>query len=206
MTMQVKIRRAEESDLPQYMRHAMTTDPIAEAQRMVMRSSLPVVSGARMDGILAALGGKSGAIETYTRSEIRESIMALQDYMMGLPDAQLDCPVTHHFAPGSYAREMVIPAGVIIIGKIHRHAHINVVSKGRVRVVTEAGAKIIDAPMTFVSDPGAKRAVFAETETVWTTVHATDETDLDKIEDFVIAKTYEDLGVIDAAPQQEKLQ
>jgi hypothetical protein len=43
MTIQVKIRRAIESDLPQYMRHAMTTDPIAEAQRMVAASKMPII-------------------------------------------------------------------------------------------------------------------------------------------------------------------
>lgn len=178
------------------MTHCLTQDPLAMAERMVVHAKHP---------ILSALAGSANAVAAYARNEIRGAILALQDYLMSLPGAQLDCPVTHHFAPGSYAREMVIPAGVVIIGKIHRHAHVNVISKGRVRVVTESGLKTLEAPCTFISEPGTKRVVLAETETVWTTVHATDETDLDKIEEFVIAKTYEELGVIDAAPELEKL-
>jgi hypothetical protein len=32
--------------------------------------------------------------------------------------------------------------------------------------------------------------VYALEDTVWTTIHITEETDLDKIEDYVIAKDY----------------
>lgn len=186
---------------------SLAQDPIAMAQRMVFRSALPAIPAPNEASIpvIAALGGKAGRVNAMTRPEIRAAILATQDYLCSLPGAQMDCPVTHHYAPGSYAREMTIPAGVIIIGKIHRHAHINVISKGRVHVVTEAGAEVFEAPHTFVSEQGTKRAVFAETETVWTTVHVTDETDLDKIEEFVIAGSYEDLGIIEALPQQEVL-
>lgn len=187
---------------------ALAKDPLAEAQRMVEACRLRAIKapGEVELPVLSALGGNGVALSNMTRPQIRASIMALQGYLCSLDGAQFDCPVVHHLSPGAYAREMTIPSGVLIIGKIHRHAHINVISKGRVRVVTEAGAETFEAPHTFVSEQGAKRVVFAETETVWTTVHVTDETDLDKIETSVIASSYEELGIIDAAPQQEKLQ
>jgi hypothetical protein len=184
--------------------HALAQDPLAMAERMVSHAQMPAIpapSPAALP-VIAALGGDAATVSTMARQEIRGAIMAAQEYLCGLSGAQRDCPVTHHFAPGSYAREMTIPAGVIIIGKIHRHAHINVISKGRVRVVTEAGAETFEAPHTFVSEQGTKRVVFAESETVWTTVHVIDETDLDKIEGAVIADSYEELGIIDAQPQQ----
>lgn len=187
--------------------NTLTQDPLASAQRMAEACQLPAViapSDTAMP-VIAALGGDISRISSMGRQEIRGAIMAAQEYLCSLDGAQMDCPVTHHIAPGSYAREMNIPAGVLIVGKIHRHAHINVISKGRVHVVTEAGAETLEAPVTFVSEQGTKRVVLAETDTVWTTVHATDETDLDKIEAFVIAESYEDLGIIDALPQQEKL-
>lgn len=186
---------------------ALTQDPIAAAQRMVESFKVPAIptpSAAALP-VISALGGDVALLSAMTRKEIRGAIMAAQEYLCSLDGAQFDCPVVHHFAPGSYAREMSIPKGVLIIGKIHRHAHINVISKGRVHVVTEAGAETIEAPITFVSEQGTKRVVLAETDTVWTTVHATDEADLDKIEGFVIADSYEDLGIIDALPQQEVL-
>lgn len=123
-----------------------------------------------------------------------------------LEDAMGECSWKHYFAPivdefgcGTYAREMTIPKGAVVVGKIHKHAHINIISKGQVSVVTEHGKKYYTAPCTFVSEVGLKRAVYAEEETIWTTIHLTSnlgEDKLDKIEDEVIAESYKDIGFI----------
>lgn len=126
-------------------------------------------------------------------SQFRASILEVQQELAKLP--QLDCPLRHHFAPGAYAREILLPKGSLVIGKIHKHAHINVVSQGRVSVMTEFGRMDIEAPCTFVSQVGTKRAVYAHEDTVWTTVHVTTETDLEKLEDEIIAKTYDDVSL-----------
>ena len=120
----------------------------------------------------------------------REAILRLQDAIIseGRDVGPASCPVKHHFAPGSYGREMTLPAGLVVVGKIHKHAHINVISKGRVQVFTEQeGVLELAAPCTFVSRPGTKRVVHVLEETVWTTVHVTDKTDLAEIEREVIA-------------------
>lgn len=132
----------------------------------------------------------------------RESILNLQDRMIEAlraagqkvtPGNTDDtCPLTHHFAPGLYAREILIPAGTLIIGKIHRHSHVNTISKGKCIVATEFGMQEIEAPHTFISQPGVKRAVLAMEDTIWTTYHPTEETDLEKIEEYVIAPTFDD--------------
>ena len=127
------------------------------------------------------------------KDDFRASVIALQEKMLASPD-QIDCPVKHIFAPGCYAREMNIFKGVLIIGKIHKHKHINIISKGSVMVATEFGSLQLDAPHTFVSEAGTKRAVYALEDTIWTTIHVTDETDLEKIEDYVIAKDYNELN------------
>lgn len=130
----------------------------------------------------------------------RARIVSLQDAMVNAIESgemsEADCPVTHHFAPGLYVREMFIPAGTAIVGKIHKHAHFNDISKGRIRVSTEFGFDILEAPCRFVSIEGTKRAVFAETDVIWTTYHPTTETDLEKIEEQVIAKSYDDLNLL----------
>jgi hypothetical protein len=51
----------------------------------------------------------------------------------------------------------------------------------------------VQAPFTLVAQPGAKRVILAHTDVVWTTIHGTDETDLEKIENEFIAKTYEEV-------------
>lgn len=102
-------------------------------------------------------------------------------------------PVNHYHCEGNYAREIFIPKGVCMIGKIHKHEHINVLSAGKCYVVTEAGRELLEAPKTFISSPGIKRAVYAIENTVWTTIHPTNATDMDEIEEEVIAKSYDDL-------------
>ena len=126
----------------------------------------------------------------------REAILRLQDAIIseGRDVGPASCPVKHHFAPGSYGREMTLPAGMVVVGKIHKHAHINVISKGRVQVFTEQdGVLELAAPYTFVSSPGTKRVVHVLEETVWTTVHVTDKTDLAEIEREVIATDFSEV-------------
>jgi hypothetical protein len=130
---------------------------------------------------------------------IRSQILGLQSSMtVAVASGELvpfdfEANLQHVFAPGAYGRTLSFPKGTLIVGKIHKHAHLNVLSKGEVLVLTESGGlERLIGPLTMVSPPGTKRAVYALEDTVWTTVHLTDETDLQKIEDHVIAKTYED--------------
>lgn len=121
----------------------------------------------------------------------RQRLYLLQAALGDMPEA--NCPLQHVFAPGAYARTIFIPAGTVIVGKIHKHQHLNILSQGSVSVFTEAGGvERLSGPLTMVSPAGTKRAVYAETDAVWTTIHLTNETDLEKIEDEVIAKTYEE--------------
>lgn len=97
------------------------------------------------------------------------------------------CPVTHHFSQGVYAREMFIPKGTVLTGKIHKYTQLNIMSQGELSVLTEEGIKRVKAPFTIVSPPGTKRIAYAHEDTIWTTVHGTDETDLEKIEAHYVA-------------------
>jgi quercetin dioxygenase-like cupin family protein len=117
----------------------------------------------------------------------------------------LDFPLKHHHADGSYGREMFIAKGRVIVGKIHKHSHVNVISQGKVSVMTEDGLQILTAPLTFVSKPGTKRVVYAHEDTIWTTIHVTEETDLEKIEEQVIAKSFDEYFAL-TSPEQSPLQ
>jgi hypothetical protein len=117
-----------------------------------------------------------------------------------------DSPLKHYFSPidekygcCAYAREILLRKGSLVIGKIHRHQHLNIISKGKVTVFTEFGKKDLEGPCTFVSEVGLKRAVYAHEDTIWTTIHLTaytGEENLDKVEDEVIAPNYQDMGLI----------
>lgn len=130
---------------------------------------------------------------SYAPVVTKDKILALQDAMIrskgeGFVPGNTDneCPVKHHFAPGLYAREMFIPAGMTVVGKTHRFAHLNSVTKGRILVASEFGSREVEAGETFVSQPGIKRCGYALEDTIWVTYHPTEETDLAKIESHVI--------------------
>jgi hypothetical protein len=56
------------------------------------------------------------------------------------------------------------------------------------QVYTEEGIREVEAPFTVVSPPGTKRIAHTLTECVWTTIHGTDETDVEIIRRIYIAK------------------
>jgi hypothetical protein len=109
------------------------------------------------------------------------------------PYPQIDPPVTHIFTPGLYTRQIFMPAGSLIISKIHKHRHPYVISKGRCSVFTYAdGWVTLEAPHTGITEPGTQRVLLIHEDTIWTTFHVTDETDLERIEEHVIAKSMEE--------------
>lgn len=117
-------------------------------------------------------------------------VMALEDAMRNYDQIELE--VRHHFSPGVYARELHIPAGTVLTGKIHKYENLNILSQGSMYVVVGDEVKYVEAPFHIVSPPGTKRAALAQTDCVWTTIHGTDETDLAKIEAQFIAQDEND--------------
>lgn len=120
-------------------------------------------------------------------SDTRANIFAYEQLALQCP--QIELKVIHHFSKGVYARELHIPAGVILTGEIHKFANLNILSKGKIQVLVGDIIQEIEAPHTIVSPPGTKRIARALTDCVWTTVHGTDEVDLDIIEKTFIAKS-----------------
>lgn len=94
----------------------------------------------------------------------------------------VDCPVTHHWADGVYCREMFIPAGTVLTGKMHKTSTINILLSGEITVTTPDGVKRIKAPYIFTSDAYTKKAGYAHTDTIWVNVHPTKLKDLQAIE------------------------
>lgn len=115
-----------------------------------------------------------------------EQIQRLQDYMLTLP--QIETQPVHYFADGMYGRELMIPAGNVVIGKIHRHEHLVQLLSGEATVYTDKGMERIVGPKTWVSPPGVKRALMTHTDCVFFTVHlnADNGRDIEAIESYVI--------------------
>jgi hypothetical protein len=120
----------------------------------------------------------------------RAKIFALEDVLREMP--QVDLPLVHRFTKGLYAREMFIPKGSVLVGKIHRCETLSIISQGDISILTETGVARVKAPCTIISPPLTKRAGYAHEDTVITGIWATDETDLEKLEDELIAAHFPD--------------
>jgi hypothetical protein len=116
----------------------------------------------------------------------RAQVVEVEQRLRELP--QVDMPVTEYFSEGVYGREIFIPAGTIITGKIHKFNSLNVLVSGEIAVLTNEGMRRITPPFVEVSPPGTKRIAYAITDTRWLTVHGTHETDSSKIEAQFIAQ------------------
>ncbi|WP_263576385.1 hypothetical protein [Acinetobacter pseudolwoffii] len=114
-----------------------------------------------------------------------DTVRDMQQQLSESPD-QIDVPVQHHFAPGVYMRQMDAAAGTLVVSKMHRTEHMNILLKGSLTVATEDGIQLMTAPCVLKSMPGTKRIGYFHEDSSWITIHPTSDTDLEKIEQQVI--------------------
>ncbi len=139
--------------------------------------------------------------ELTLRAVTRAEILELEGLMVALarerhPDMKPGntdslAPVKHHFAPGLYAREIFLPAGTRIIGKIHRTSHVMTVAQGSGIIWNEFGGFEYKAGMTRVTRIGTKNIAWAREDTIIITYHPTQHQDVDAIERDIISPSYE---------------
>lgn len=126
------------------------------------------------------------------RTPSYEQIKRLETELAKFP--AVEAPITHHFAEGIYGREMFIPAGTMLTGKIHRFSTLNILLQGAIEVTTPEGVRRLEAPCVFVSPPGCKKVGFAHTDVRWINVHPTRLKDIASIEEKFIVPEAPVLG------------
>ncbi len=99
---------------------------------------------------------------------------------------QADLPTDHFFANGMYARRVRRAAGVMVVGKVHRHEHFLMVLQGVLAVSSNEGSTVYQAGDIVVSKPGTQRITFALTDAIVATVHRTDKRVVEEIEEEII--------------------
>jgi len=131
-----------------------------------------------------------------SRLEKRAAIGALEAALLAIPDSHVETPIEHHFSPGLYVRVMRIPAGTVVIGKIHNSENLFVFVSGDLHVETEDGGRRLTDFTVLPTRPGAKRAVVAFADTIVLNVHHNpdDCQDLEELERRYIAPSFEALG------------
>jgi len=137
------------------------------------------------------------AQEIKKKQEYRNKITDLHNQMIdigGIEGKELNKinPIKHTFAGGCYIREIFNPAGLLLVTKIHKKEHPYFLMKGKMSILTEDGVKTIEAPHNGVTQPGTKRVIFTHEDCVFITVHATNKTTPEEVEEDVIAKDFND--------------
>lgn len=97
-----------------------------------------------------------------------------------------DIHAVHRFTPGLYIRECHIPAGTLVTSATHRTEHPFTISQGEIQVISPTERTTYRAPFTAITVPGTRRLLYAVTDTIWTTYHVTEETDVLKIGEAIV--------------------
>lgn len=140
-------------------------------------------------------------LELISEAPSREQIDRLQSEMAKLPQAELE--TEHFFSPGMYLRRVYRPAGTLIVGKVHKKPHFFLCAKGEIIAWTETGMRKLQAGDVVESQPGTKRVTLAVTDSIGVTVHLTDKTDLDEIEQELVEP--DDLALFDSSNKLKQI-
>jgi hypothetical protein len=106
-----------------------------------------------------------------------------------IPLKQVEVPLEHMFAPGVYARQVEMPADTFIIGHKHNTEHFNIILTGRASVMMDGVIHEIKAPAILKSGVGVRKILYIHETMRWITIHPTDETDVQKLEDMLVVKS-----------------
>jgi quercetin dioxygenase-like cupin family protein len=122
--------------------------------------------------------------EVATPRTLAERVAALQDEISKHP--QYEPPTEHVFHGGMYCRQVWRPAGCLIVGKVHKKEHFYMIVSGTVKVTTDDGVQTITGPMLLCSNPGTKRAVYAETDAMCMTFHRVESNTVEEVESELV--------------------
>ena len=130
-----------------------------------------------------------------SKMSLFESVMLKTEGVLVGKESEGVCPVEHTFTEGLYTRKIFMPKGMVLTSKIHKICHPYFILEGDVDVITEEGMVNIKAPYFGITQAGTKRAIKVNEDCVWVTVHSnrTNTRDLDIIEGFTIAKTFDEI-------------
>lgn len=96
---------------------------------------------------------------------------------------------------GLYAKETHIPAGTKLTQHVHPFDHLSILASGSVLVRADGWVESYAAPAAITIKAGIAHEVEAATDTVWFCLHATDETDPEKVDHAILGQNNTSAGV-----------
>ena len=135
-----------------------------------------------------------GLSEEQFKAFYREYVLDMQDYLA--EKEQTETPVENAFAPGVYIRTIYMPKHTFVIGKTHLTEHFNIVRTGKANVMIDGVYGMFQTSDMFTSKAGSKKVLWILEDMIWSTVHPTNETDMQVLEDKLILPYVEEKRLI----------
>jgi len=103
-------------------------------------------------------------------------------------------PLKHSFADGVYVRQMSMPEGTAVVGKIHKRDHVWFLLEGEISVATEERVEEYIAPCYVTSSGGTKRVILALEDSIFVNIHPnpTNTEDLVELDKYNVVTSYEE--------------
>lgn len=121
----------------------------------------------------------------------RENIGELANHLREMDNDTTS--IVEYFASDAYVREMVIPAGTCVIGRVHKADCINILLEGEIVIVdNEGNRKEMKAPQVFIAKAGHQKAGFAIKDTRWLNCFSCKEEQLADVVNHFTVETEEE--------------
>ena len=111
-------------------------------------------------------------------------------------------PLVRELKDGFYTRTVIIPAGHLLAGAIHRADSFVMMKSGKLIVAAEGESTVLVGPCMFMSAKGKQKIGYAVEKTVWVDIHQTDAKTCDEADAELFT---EDYAVIDRDDYQAML-
>lgn len=110
----------------------------------------------------------------------------LKNYTDGSEQTAKELPLEHFICNKTYTRQITLPKDMILTGKVHNFDHTSILSKGEVTIMTSEGTSRIKAPATWISKAGTKRLIYVHEDTIWSTIHQSENTLVEDLENELV--------------------
>ena len=89
---------------------------------------------------------------------------------------------------GVYIKEISMDAGLVLFNHTHTFTHKSVLASGTAKVTCGDVAKVIVGPAVMVIEKGVQHSVESITPLTWLCIHASDESDPEKIDQTLVGE------------------
>lgn len=124
--------------------------------------------------------------------ERKRNVEALEQIMLN-SENRIELNQLRHFWSGDvYCRELFMPAGAVVVGRIHKFDHMEIMLSGKVTLSTNDGSvEELSGYNVFEAQAGKKRVLYMHDDTMWLTFHSAPKADPDYLLDYLSCETYE---------------